>query len=181
MRITAIALGILIVMSSVATADMSSASVQSYWQETWPGRTEAMTTSVWNGSTDESIAYVELYLVPAEYGDLGMREPSYVPDQFAPGRPSWDVYADYYGCVATWSDANGGSGEIWPGESGILYFTVDISSECLPGGYTFYYYICGDGSGAPPHDCYGSGGGVHVQDPSPAETESWGSIKALFR
>jgi len=182
MRAMSIVFAVLFLSCSGASGDISTCSVDGFVDDTaYLGSYVEMCAWISNRSSDESVACATLYVTPPWYGALAMCNPSYYPDQLEPGRPSWDMQGTLPGSEVSWCDANGGSGEVWPGESALIYFNVYVSETCPYGDYAIYYYIMGDGSGAPPHESSGETGRVIIQDPSPVEAASWGSIKALFR
>ena len=129
-----------------------------------------------NGSTDEAIATVVIELEAVGgfwfYSGLGY-------DEIEQGRPNWELGSGTGG--AHFLDADGGLGEVFPGESTRIWVGITPDDELEPGIYPIGYYITGDGTGEPPHFVWGATGYIHLVGASPVEGTTWGRVKALYR
>ena len=128
-----------------------------------------------NGSADEAIASVVIELQTGGglwfYNALGYEE-------IEQGRPNWELGSG--SAYAAFVDADGGLGEVFPGESTRIWAVITPDDELQPGTYPIGYGIQGDGTGEPPHYVSGTTGYIHL-GPSPVEDTTWGRVKALYR
>ena len=179
MKVLAILLA-LALCAAPAAADITGAYAYGGEHSILPGMPIWIQFFVCNGALDESIATIEIDITDA--GGTSMcwwfAHGSY--SEIEPDRPNWEGQSGVDGAVFV--DADGGVGEVFPGESLTLWVNISLmSSYYFKETYEVIYIIHGDGAGDEPHEVLGVAARLHLPPLSAVAETSWGAVKALFR
>lgn len=136
-----------------------------------PGDTGVMFTFyVYNGSPDTEWTAAVTFTFPTCF--------TVTAGSYNDGGLGWVFNFAAAGNVGTFSDGDAGYGEIYDGDGGYFYVTVDVGAGCPAGPATVHWRQDGDIWGADPH--FIEGDVTFTIGGTAAETTTLSSVKALY-
>jgi len=127
---------------------------------------------VWNASTDAEWVTDVVFTFPSCFT---VTAGSYT---YTGSNPAWTFTFTPSGYIANFNDGDAGYGEIYGGDGGTFFVTVNVGVGCPPGPATVHWSLTGDDWGSPPH--FVEGDVEFTIGGTATEVSTWSSVKALY-